>query len=221
MCVGVFLLAVDVDDRVVERGGAGVRQTVLPLTLSVHGMVGAQGAGLGLLQAHQLHRSTLATYGKCGVLLCTHQTCRSRRCVFHLNDGSSHSLNLLFCTFFGFYQCRITAEDLLCVIQNKFDHGLLNPHCLEGHVSVIRRHLDVLTSEENVDGENNCKCRRASGKAAVEIHLPQQVWSPDQRQVPRVHVCLGAQCGEVGQVPGEVLQSPEHSPEKWLSLGFM
>lgn len=72
--VAVFSLAVNVDDSVVECGGAGVRQTVLPLTLSMHGMVGAQGAGLGLFQAHQFHRSTLTTYGKCGVLLCTHQT---------------------------------------------------------------------------------------------------------------------------------------------------
>lgn len=54
-----FSLAVDVDDGVVERGAAGVWQTVLPLTLSMHRVVWAQGAGLGLFQAHQFHRSTL------------------------------------------------------------------------------------------------------------------------------------------------------------------
>lgn len=69
----VCSLAVDVDDCVVEGGAAGVWQAVLPLTLAVHRMVWAQGAGLGLFQAHQLHRSTLASDGKRGVLLCTHQ----------------------------------------------------------------------------------------------------------------------------------------------------
>lgn len=72
--VAVFSLAVEVDDGVVQRGGAGVWQTVLPLTLSMHWMVWAQGASLGLFQAHQFHRCTLTTDGKGGVLLRTHQT---------------------------------------------------------------------------------------------------------------------------------------------------
>lgn len=115
--VAVLSLAVNVDDCVVECGGAGVWQTVLPLALSMHGMVWAQGAGLGLFQAHQFHRSALTTYGKCGVLLCTRQTgtWRRRGCAFNLNDDSSHSLNVC-STFFGFDQSRITAEDLLRVI---------------------------------------------------------------------------------------------------------
>lgn len=38
---------------------------------------------------------------------------------------------------------------------------------------------------------------------------PQQIWRPHQSQVTRVHVGLGAQCAQVGQVFGQVLQSPE------------
>lgn len=63
-----------VDDCVVESGGAGVWQAVLPLPFFMHGMVWTQGASLSLLQAHQFHRPTLTANWKRRVFLCAHQT---------------------------------------------------------------------------------------------------------------------------------------------------
>ena len=52
----MVLLAVgDVQRGVVEGGGGGVGQAVLSVALAVERVVGAQRAGLRLLQAHQLH----------------------------------------------------------------------------------------------------------------------------------------------------------------------
>ena len=52
---GCLLGVGDVQHGVVERACAGVGQAVFPLALAVDRVVGAEGAGLRLLQAHQLH----------------------------------------------------------------------------------------------------------------------------------------------------------------------